>query len=178
LSYVYTKSDRFYQDRLGTNTGKTHNKNFLFEQATFNGRLLHKEYDQYTFSLATNDTENPDKHRGGPKFISHPSIGQADSCLLAVNLLSYERNDHFPRQAGDKCKEHSPKHRRFCRCLLGFPLQFNASSRLWGGHKDEVRLNDISYYGPRVSPDGSYMTAGYGKRVSSFLQCHSVIAMI
>jgi trehalose/maltose hydrolase-like predicted phosphorylase len=45
--------------------------------------------------------------------------------------------------------------------LLGFPLQFNASHRLWAGRKDEVRLNDISYYGPRVSPTGSYMTAGH-----------------
>ncbi len=45
--------------------------------------------------------------------------------------------------------------------LLGFPLQFNASHRIWAGRKDEVRLNDISYYGPRVSPTGSYMTAGH-----------------
>lgn len=74
----------------------------------FDGRLLHREYDQYTFSKSVNDTENPNKH--GPKFLSHPSIGQADSCLL------------------------------------GFPLQFNDSARLWAGKKNEVRLNDISYY--------------------------------
>lgn len=78
----------------------------------FDGRLLHREYDQYTFSDSVNDTKNPNKH--GPKFLSHPSIGQADSCLL------------------------------------GFPLQFNASSRLWGGKKGEVRLNDISYYVSQV----------------------------
>ena len=80
----------------------------------FQGRLLHKEYDQYTFSEGVNDTHT-----------SHPSIGQGDTVLL------------------------------------GFPLQFNESHRLWGGHKEEVRLNDISYYGPRVSPTGSYMTAGH-----------------
>ena len=74
----------------------------------FDSRLLHREYDQYTFSNAVNDTKNPNKR--GPKFLSHPSIGQADSCLL------------------------------------GFPLQFNASARLWAGKKDDVRLNDISYY--------------------------------
>lgn len=115
--------------------------------AVFDGRLLHKEYDQYTFSSSINDTTCPKPSK--KKFCSHPSIGQADSCLL------------------------------------GFPLQFNASARLWGGHKDEVRgmaiisctnlplthrtlylftqvrLNDISYYGPRVSPQGSYMTAGH-----------------
>lgn len=85
---------------------------------TFNGRLLHKEYDQYTFSTGVIDTKI-----NGTKV--HPTIGQGDTVLL------------------------------------GFPLQFNASHRLWGGHKDEVRRNDILYYGPRVSPTGSYMTAGH-----------------
>lgn len=80
----------------------------------FDGRLLHREYDQYTFSNSVNDTENPNKH--GPKFLSHPSIGQADSCLL------------------------------------GFPLQFNNSARVWGGKKEEVRLNDISYYVSHLYP--------------------------
>ena len=87
---------------------------------TFDGHLLHKEYDQYTFSTSTVDTKVHGKK-------VHPTIGQGDTVLL------------------------------------GFPLQFNASHRLWGGHKDEVRLNDISYYGPRVSPTGSYMTAGHCK---------------
>eukprot|EP01045_Picozoa_sp_COSAG04_P016785 COSAG04_NODE_1433_length_6791_cov_2.044082_6_plen_267_part_00 len=93
----------------------------------FGGRLLHKEYDQYTFSSRINDTKNPNHSHDAsqPKFLSHPSIGQGDSVLL------------------------------------GFPLQFNASHRVWGGQKDAVRLNDISYYGPRVSPSGSYMTAGH-----------------
>ena len=93
----------------------------------FGGRLLHKEYDQYTFSSRINDTKNPNHSHdpSQPKFLSHPSIGQGDSVLL------------------------------------GFPLQFNASHRVWGGQKDAVRLNDISYYGPRVSPSGSYMTAGH-----------------
>eukprot|EP01051_Picozoa_sp_SAG22_P004748 SAG22_NODE_262_length_13373_cov_11.716965_10_plen_822_part_00 len=90
----------------------------------FEGRLLHKEYDQYTFSAGTNDTKTTDPSTGR-KVKTHPSIGQADSCLL------------------------------------GFPLQFNDSHRIWGGRKKEVRLNDISYYGPRVSPTGSYMTAGH-----------------
>ena len=47
--------------------------------------------------------------------------------------------------------------------LLGFPLQFNASHRVWRGHKDQVRLNDIKYYGAHISPTGSYMTAGHCK---------------
>ena len=45
--------------------------------------------------------------------------------------------------------------------LLGFPLQFNESHRVWGGNKDQVRLNDLLYYGAHVSPTGSYMTAGH-----------------
>ena len=89
----------------------------------FDGRLLHREYDQYTFSNSVNDTENPNK--SGPKFLSHPSIGQADSCLL------------------------------------GFPLQFNASARLWAGMKDDVRLNDISYYVSQALPVVAYHTRGW-----------------
>ena len=49
--------------------------------------------------------------------------------------------------------------------LLGFPLQFNASHRVWRGHKDQVRLNDIKYYGAHISPTGSYMTAGHCEKI-------------
>jgi trehalose/maltose hydrolase-like predicted phosphorylase len=45
--------------------------------------------------------------------------------------------------------------------LLGFPLQFNESHRVWRGHKEQVRLNDIMYYQDHISPTGSYMTAGH-----------------
>ena len=45
--------------------------------------------------------------------------------------------------------------------LLGFPLQFNTTHRIWGGDKKQTRLNDIRYYGQRVDPQGSYMTAGH-----------------
>ena len=30
----------------------------------FDGRLLHREYDQYTFSESVNDTTNPNKQHG------------------------------------------------------------------------------------------------------------------
>ena len=45
--------------------------------------------------------------------------------------------------------------------LLGFPLQFNASHRVWRGNKPATRLNDIRYYSERVDPKGSFMTAGH-----------------
>lgn len=45
--------------------------------------------------------------------------------------------------------------------LLGFPLQFDDAHRVWGGDKNQTRLNDIEYYGPRVKLDGSYMSAGH-----------------
>ena len=45
--------------------------------------------------------------------------------------------------------------------LLGFPLQFDASHRIWKGNKKAVRQADIQYYGTVVDPDGSYMTAGH-----------------
>ena len=80
----------------------------------FDGKLVHKEYDEYTFASTFIDNNT-----------QHPSIGQGDSVLL------------------------------------GFPLQFNDSHRVWAGHKQQVRLNDIRYYGPHVSPTGSYMTAGH-----------------
>lgn len=47
------------------------------------------------------------------------------------------------------------------KVLLGFPLQFNASHRIWNGSKPATRLNDIRYYGARVDPEGSFMTAGH-----------------
>jgi hypothetical protein len=58
--------------------------------------------------------------------------------------------------------------------LLGFPLQFNDSHRVWGGQKEQIRLNDITYYGRHVSPTGSYMTAGHCKHsaYSAFMSCH------
>ena len=45
--------------------------------------------------------------------------------------------------------------------LLGFPLQFDASHRIWGGDKAQTRLNDVSFYSRRIDPKGSYMTAGH-----------------
>jgi hypothetical protein len=45
--------------------------------------------------------------------------------------------------------------------LLGFPLQFHATHRVWKGQKERVRLNDILYYQDHISPTGSYMTAGH-----------------
>lgn len=71
----------------------------------FNGRHLHKEYDQYTFSNSLKDNTT-----------QHPSIGQGDTVLL------------------------------------GFPLQFNDSHRLWGGQQRQIRLNDITYCAWRLPP--------------------------
>ena len=45
--------------------------------------------------------------------------------------------------------------------LLGFPLQFNASHRVWAGNYSQTRLNDLQFYGPRIDPQGSYMSAGH-----------------
>ena len=62
--------------------------------------------------------------------------------------------------------------------LLGFPLQFNDSHRVWGGRKDQVRLNDIVYYGRHVSPTGSYMTAGHCKCTSTCLVLSCVASLV
>ena len=63
----------------------------------FDGRLLHKEYDQYTFSSRINDTKNPNHSHdpSQPKFLSHPSIGQGDSVLLGFPLQFSALIQHF-----------------------------------------------------------------------------------